>query len=775
LLLAWLRALTIVPIYDPDVWFHLGVGKWVIDHHAVPHANLFMYTTPDYPWIDHSWLSEALFYLGYRLVGPGGMPLLIALVVAGAAGLMWRLWFRLGGRAALAPVAFGLALLSASTRFNLRPELFTLLGLSVLLSIIHVSFARGRSGRFPWALPVLAVVWANLHGGWVSGIAVVWVFVGGEAAGLLWDRFRGRPVEGSRLRRLAQWAVIATAATVVNPYGYHWFEAVDPRRLRAFSHLLDEWTPAMGPRSVALIDAVRPNALLALLALTVVTVIAAGRRVTVSSVALLLFAIAIALGARRNSGLAAWICLPILAVESRAAMAGFAGRALATWGRVWQGRLRLSYRLVIVVALAAGAGHLWVRGIIPELRPGLGVNEARLPIGAMKFIEQVHLRGPMFNMYGQGAYLIWQWAPREKVFIDGLNAYPMSWLEQYNELVDGQKGPASAIASWRLNYFLLDEQELGGRPEPSRLTTRLDGLGWRLVYYDGRDFIYVADTPENQGLIARYAYHYLRPLSVSASVALDHPVELKAEVERMIAGNPQSPHAHDAAAWVFASLGELSAAVEEWEAEARLSRNPAPAYLQLGRAYAAAGQPDRALDYYRRAARLSPRNAEVHRRLADFHESAGRFPEAIAERKRVIRLERGNPAGHFALAQTYGSQAQMPGAPKDRLLRRQASELQISLRLGAHAVTAQALGTVYLELGEPVSAIREFERGIVLDPTWVANYVGLAQAQELAGSRQGAIDAWNRVLAHEPDADTARLAQDRLRVLRATPAGRGGA
>jgi tetratricopeptide (TPR) repeat protein len=370
----------------------------------------------------------------------------------------------------------------------------------------------------------------------------------------------------------------------------------------------------------------------------------------------------------------------------------------------------------------------------------------------------------MFNMYGQGAYLIWQWAPREKVFIDGLNAYPFSWYEHYARIAGGDEDLARVISQWGIRYFLLDRDQFS-RAGPQRLIAQLEGLGWRLVYYDGRDFIYVPDAPENRDLIARYAYHYLRPVAVGVESDLDHPAELRAELQRMIASNPQSPHGHDSAARILLALEDPLAAANEWEAMVRLSRNPAQAYLRLGRACAALGLTDRELDSYRRAARLSPRNADIRRALADFYQNAGQFRESVAERKRVIRLQRRDPSGHFELARTYAIQAQAAGAPKEQLLRRARAELTTASRLGPSAMIAHALGSVHLELGNAPAAMRAFEQGIALDPTWFPNYLGLAQAQEAARDRAGAIDAWRRALAHAPDADAARLAQERLRAL----------
>jgi tetratricopeptide (TPR) repeat protein len=234
----------------------------------------------------------------------------------------------------------------------------------------------------------------------------------------------------------------------------------------------------------------------------------------------------------------------------------------------------------------------------------------------------------------------------------------------------------------------------------------------------------------------------------------------------MVAEDPQSPNARDTAGWLLGKLGDSLAAEREFLVEASLLRNPAPAYFGLGQLYADLGEAERALTWYRRAARLSPDNPAIPRARADLYQSQGRFREAVAARKRVIRLNRQDPRSHFDLARTYSMQASQSGAGGDRLSRKARAELRIAFRLGPDPAVAFALGSVHLSLNEPRDAIPVFRRGIELDPKWAANYQGLAQAYEAVGDREAAIQAWQDLLAHAPDPETAARVRDRLRVLR---------
>jgi hypothetical protein len=62
----------IQPVTDPDFWWHLTTGNWILSHHAVPHSDLYTYTVSGHRWITHEWLSEVLLSALYAV---GRLPL----------------------------------------------------------------------------------------------------------------------------------------------------------------------------------------------------------------------------------------------------------------------------------------------------------------------------------------------------------------------------------------------------------------------------------------------------------------------------------------------------------------------------------------------------------------------------------------------------------------------------------------------------------------------------------------------------------------------------
>ena len=75
---------TVRPIVDPDIWWHLRTGEWIVENLTVPTTDPFSTYGENRPWIAYSWLFALGIYGLYQLVGHLGIvayPLLAGLVV----------------------------------------------------------------------------------------------------------------------------------------------------------------------------------------------------------------------------------------------------------------------------------------------------------------------------------------------------------------------------------------------------------------------------------------------------------------------------------------------------------------------------------------------------------------------------------------------------------------------------------------------------------------------------------------------------------------------
>ncbi|MGZ7040037.1 MAG: hypothetical protein ACXVJO_17810, partial [Thermoanaerobaculia bacterium] len=223
LLIAAVPLLALFPLHNNDLWWHLAAGKWIAAHHAVPRDDIFAWTHYMRDWIDNEWLSELLFYGAWKGGGDRALIVLRAILFGAMAMLMRRY-----SGARVFPYALASAIALSHHWWELRPSVFSLLGLLTMLVLMQ----RGRW----WWLPPLFLVWANLHPAFIVGMIV---FAAILVARVIAKWGAGAPA-GAFLA--------SVAATLVNPYGWRVYEQqLTVASNRDYRALLDEWIVPPAP------------------------------------------------------------------------------------------------------------------------------------------------------------------------------------------------------------------------------------------------------------------------------------------------------------------------------------------------------------------------------------------------------------------------------------------------------------------------------------------------------------------------------------------------
>ena len=143
---------------DPDTYWHIVVGRWILAHHAAAHADIFSNSKPGAPWVPQEWLAETIFAPLYDGWGWNGPVLITALSLAVTLAILTRAL--LGW---LEPVHVLAAVAAASGLILARPYILTL-PIMVLWFAALVE-ARERNRVPPLWLAALMTVWANLYDG----------------------------------------------------------------------------------------------------------------------------------------------------------------------------------------------------------------------------------------------------------------------------------------------------------------------------------------------------------------------------------------------------------------------------------------------------------------------------------------------------------------------------------------------------------------------------------------------------------------------------------
>src|SRR4051812_39210433 len=154
---------------DPDTLWQVTVGQWIIDHRAVPETDVYSFTMRGQPWISTQWLAQVAYAKSYAIAGWSGPVVLAAAVIAATFAVLTKLLERhLSESTALVFVTAALAL--TAPHALARPHV---LALPVMVGWVGgLIAAADRRGAPPLWLLALMALWANLHGGFVFGLAL---------------------------------------------------------------------------------------------------------------------------------------------------------------------------------------------------------------------------------------------------------------------------------------------------------------------------------------------------------------------------------------------------------------------------------------------------------------------------------------------------------------------------------------------------------------------------------------------------------------------------
>jgi hypothetical protein len=436
---------------DPDLWGHLRYGQDFLSTHTLPSRDVYSFTS-DRAWINHEWLTEALFALVYRLGGTIALAILAAALVL-AALVIARSSARRSGMTgwrleAFTATVFALGL--APLTQTLRPQAISALLFVALLAIMREIDRERR--RMAFALPILFLAWANLHGAWVmaGGVLAIWTFV----------RIAQTPSNRVRLTLLVA-GVASAAATLVNPYGVGlWRFLFETVRFERGD--IVEWgslssTPIMFLPWAATLA-------IALLAL------ARSRREHLAYFAVCLF---LGVASFQVIRLVPFFSLSVLLLLGPVLAGRSAGVHADMDARGWAGAL-----LIWTICVAASAmGHPRVGCL--QTRGAFFVDEQ-----AASFLRENAATGRLVVWFDWGEYVSWHFGPALEVSMDGRRetVYSAAVLRQHNEFYRNGPGAREFLERLSPDYVWL--------PKTVPVSPMIEKWGWTPIFETGTSTVW---------------------------------------------------------------------------------------------------------------------------------------------------------------------------------------------------------------------------------------------------------------------------------------------
>lgn len=455
-------------VRDPDIWWHLKVGDWIVEHHAVPYVGIFSGTSANRPWIAYSWGYEVLLSRAYAWLGLVGFAMVgILLTMAVTFVLFWML-HRLSGQFW---IAWLLALIgSFAFLFSLmpRPVFVSMIFFTVVLTFL-LEAQRTGSTRLLWWLPLIFVAWANIHIQFIYGLFIVGLFMGVNLVQRLARRFGINPafIQPPTLPLTSLIGVLFAcfAATFVGPYTYHLYRVVAAYSNSHVPYFMIQELSAFSFRFFT-------HYVLLLFAAAAFFAVGWQRRVDLFQLTLLVVASIVAFRTQRDAwflGISAALFIGALAKRSDTKRAP--GSVLKLPELVGLGVF-----LVLTLWLTARNIGFTARDLDRAI-------SHEYPVDAVNFVRQARPPGPLYNNLDWGGFLIW-YMPTYPVTVDGRN-------DLYGDELDLRTYKSSQGDSYTSDPYL---NEAGVVLLPKKLALAklltIDSR-FRLVYQDGISVVFV--------------------------------------------------------------------------------------------------------------------------------------------------------------------------------------------------------------------------------------------------------------------------------------------
>jgi hypothetical protein len=400
---------------DPDLWGHVRFGLDILDMGGVWAGSDPYSFTQDHPFLYHEWLGGVVMALAYRLGASTGLMVLKALLASMILVLVWQVAkpLRFTWRWSVMVVA---AWSTLPLTLTLRPQLWTGLGVFLVCRLLVAS-----SSRALWVLPPMFALWANLHGGWIVGAALM----------LVWT------ATAWVARRPARWVLLLTGgvsllATLFTPYHVDlWTFMLSTVRLGR--DRITEWQPIWHNTGFPLLAWVLAASL------TVVSFQRAGKPETATLITIAGLALASASVSRLT---------PLFALS-----------AIALLSRQWPFQLSVTsergYARAAIDAFAVAMGVLVAVGIRTFPLCIAAAESSSPDTAAAESLRGAH--GRLVTSFGWGEYALWHFGPDLQVSIDGRRetVYSEKTIREQLAIADGAPEGFAALVRLAPHYVWL--------------------------------------------------------------------------------------------------------------------------------------------------------------------------------------------------------------------------------------------------------------------------------------------------------------------------------
>lgn len=528
LLLVLIFMIFSAPIRCPDFWWHLKTGEYIYQTRSLLKTDPFSYTSflKDADSLEYKsikfkltqyWLAQLIFYCIYHYFDLQGIIYLRALILTSILFLIYRIVRKEGLSFCL---SIALLLISAVSFYDYkdeRPQLFSFLCTFTLVYLLEGFRKKSMAAAsqppdsrhsFPahlFLIPLIMILWANLHGGFIVGIILILGYILSEIFKYFTKRF-GPALPYGVLKLLTIIGMISILFSLINPNGYNVISLLLEHRKSFDTAQVVEW---MSPFQQFRLGFIKPGLILyfILLFLGISLFFMNRKRLDLTDMTTFSILAAITLSGTRFIPLftpvAAFMIARYGSMIMKASPYKVCSSAVARKIALVLSIL-LSTVLVLLLIMGSNLKGLFHKGGLSA------IAENNYPEGAVRFLKSQKMPENMFNPYGWGGYLIWALYPDYKVFIDGRGLTERAFFDEI-KIMSASSKSFENLPEWKallklynVNFIItFSVDKFTGLLVPL-IPALLSDPEWHLVYMDRISLIFLRESPEAIELIKKF-------------------------------------------------------------------------------------------------------------------------------------------------------------------------------------------------------------------------------------------------------------------------------
>jgi len=475
---------------EPDIWWQLAAGRWMLEHGAITHTDMFSYTMAGHPWINVKWLYEVLIAGLEKIFGPECVLLLQSLVNVTIVYLLICTvkYYRQRTKEQIASFAIALSVLLflviSEYRMAGRPEMISHLLCTVYLFLLWRDPEMSWK-KIGWLIP-LQCLWANMHEGYPVGIVIAGTAVAGSLVSYLITKEKSAQQQTLRMLLIFAACVLIILA---NPNGIQlWKQPFEIYRqvwankytTELFSYKDAEYWTIQAKMHIGITVLVFLYWIM-----QVLSAVKARQQktfftplITTYLILLPLFTY-LSLTANRNIPFAEIVMLPSIAASLVWLVKTIGLSKVRFYQKLEDNAGYIGVGLAVIFYISIVSDKFYKLTDSPN-RYGIHVSMLHNPTGAANFIKEHDIKGTGFSDYFVSSYMLWDRYPDFKSYIDlrDLDVFPVKFFDDYFGMYNRVQKFDSLDHIYNFNYVLLS-------------TSQLANLQYKLYWKEGYNMIYV--------------------------------------------------------------------------------------------------------------------------------------------------------------------------------------------------------------------------------------------------------------------------------------------